>query len=69
MSHLLRRPAMVPALFSAGFEPFPAPRRTRTATRLWNDGSAMMILPAVVLTTELPLMRGAADLLRLVLPH
>lgn len=69
MSHLLRCPAAVPALFSMGVEPGPAPRRGRGACRPWCDGSAMLILPTLVLATELPLMRGAAGLLRLALPH
>ena len=70
MSHLLRRPAAVPALFSPGVERERAPRpKRRRAARLWRDGSVVLICPALVLAAELPLIRGAAGLLRLALPH
>ena len=69
MSHLLRRPAAVPSLFSPCCEREPVRPRPSRASRPWSTVSAALMLPSVLLTVELPLLRGAAELLRLALPH
>lgn len=70
MSHLLRHPAAVPALFSPGVENERQPGRHRPpAARHLLDGATLLVCPALVLMAQGPLTLGAAELLRLALAH
>ena len=69
MSHPLRHPTAVPALFSQGAESDAAPRRRPSTARSPGAYRSVLFLPALLLTAELPLVRDAAAMLRLALPH